>query len=94
MKRYVGKKASIATGVVTAFLAAAPGSPQASPSAAPDASATSGGEIASPAALDAIKSKAERIKVTEDKPKPPVVIKPGFRKAFAKENGPSFVQSR
>ena len=88
MKRYVGKKASIATGVVTAFLAAAPGSPQASPSAAPDASALSGSDTVSPAALEAIRSKAEQVKVAVDTTKPPVV-KPAFRKMGFREAPPA-----
>jgi len=88
MKRYVGKKASIATGVVTAFLAAAPGAPQASPSAAPDASAVSGGETVSPAALEAIRSKAERTKVADQTPKPPIV-KPTFKKMGFREAPPA-----
>ena len=90
MKRYVGKKSSIATGVVTAFLAAAPGSPQAAPSAAPDASVVSGGETVSPAALDAIRSKAEQVKVAETT-KP--IVKPGFHRVYFGKGPTQFVQA-
>jgi len=89
MKRYVGKKASIATGVVTAFFAAAPGAPQASPSAAPDASAVSGGETVSPAALEAIRSKVEQVKLA-DTTKP--IVKPPFHKAYFGQAPQPFVR--
>jgi hypothetical protein len=96
MKRYVGKKASIATGVVTAFLAAAPGSSQATPTGAQDASALSGGSTVSEAAMDAIKSKAEDInmKVAATKGTPPVV-KPIFsrRTVFVRAGPPTFVRN-
>ena len=90
MKRYVGKKSSIATGVVTAFLAAAPGSSQALPTVAPDASSLSSADGVSQAALDAIRSKAAKVRVAEET-KP--IVKPAFRKAFAQESGPAFVLS-
>jgi len=92
MKRYVGKKASIATGVVTAFLAAAPGSSQATPTGAPDTSELSGGGTVSDAAVNVIKSKADEVNVKVAATTKPIV-KPTFRKAFAMQTGPSFVQS-
>jgi hypothetical protein len=86
MKRYVGKKAAIATGVMTAFLAAAPGSSQAKPSDVPDASALSRGGTASEAAMDAIKSKADEVgvKVAEVKKKK---TKPKFVKVTGDTEG-------
>jgi hypothetical protein len=92
MKRYVGKKTSIATGVVTAFLAAAPGSSQATPTGAPDASALSSGATVSEAAADAIRSKAEEVNVKVAETKTPPIVKPVFRRAFA-QGGTPFVRT-
>jgi len=90
MKRHLGKAASIATSVVAAFLAAAPGSSPASPPGAPDQSEVSGGETVSPAALDAIRSKAAQLKVAETvKP----VVAPFHRTYFGKFPQAPFIQS-
>jgi len=92
MKKHTGKKASIATGVVTAFLAAAPGTSEATPTKTPEAAALSRGGTVSESALDAIKSKADEMNIKEAKTTKPVVKKP-FRKVFAKAGPPIHDQS-